>query len=139
VSLSSKPPLSLGEQAARFRRAWPESWTVFELRRGIHAIGKVRPTPLSAEYLVRLNYFHSDPSVHVITPALRCREDAQRIPHSNYDGSLCLYYASAQEWTPAMALADTVVRWISEWLFYYEIWFVTGLWCGGGIPAGRAS
>lgn len=32
-----------------------------------------------------------------------------------------------------MLIADTYIPWAIEWLYYYEIWLVTGEWCGGGI------
>jgi hypothetical protein len=33
-----------------------------------------------------------------------------------------------------MLLADTILPWTSEWLFYYELWSVNGYeWLGGGI------
>lgn len=31
-----------------------------------------------------------------------------------------------------MLIANTIVPWTSEWLFYYEIWLATGQWHGGG-------
>jgi hypothetical protein len=31
-----------------------------------------------------------------------------------------------------MLLADSIVPWASEWLFFYEFWLVTGEWDGGG-------
>ena len=31
-----------------------------------------------------------------------------------------------------MLIAETIVPWASEWLFYYEIWKGTGEWYGGG-------
>jgi hypothetical protein len=36
-----------------------------------------------------------------------------------------------------MFLADTVVPWTSEWLFFYEVWHATGLWLGGGTHPNR--
>ena len=32
-----------------------------------------------------------------------------------------------------MLLAKTTVPWASRWLYYYELWLVTGKWLGGGI------
>jgi hypothetical protein len=34
-----------------------------------------------------------------------------------------------------MPLAMTVIPWISEWLYFYELWLVTGEWLGGGTHA----
>jgi hypothetical protein len=39
-----------------------------------------------------------------------------------------------------MLIADSVVPWASEWLFFYEIWLPSGEWHGGGEwPPPRAS
>jgi len=34
-------------------------------------------------------------------------------------------------------ISNNIMPWISEWLYYYEIWPVTGEWYGGGIHPGR--
>ena len=35
-------------------------------------------------------------------------------------------------------IADTIVPWAQEWLYYYEIWLATNEWCGGGhIPTSQ--
>lgn len=31
-----------------------------------------------------------------------------------------------------MAVANTIVPWLAEWLEFYEGWLVTGIWYGGG-------
>ena len=31
-----------------------------------------------------------------------------------------------------MLIADTIVHWAIEWLYYYENWAYTGKWLGGG-------
>ena len=44
--------------------------------------------------------------------------------------NLCLYYPS--EWNSTMNISDTIIPWISEWLYYFEFWCITGEWYGGG-------
>jgi hypothetical protein len=52
------------------------------------------------------------------------------------DGStLCLFDAQEDEWTPAMAIADTTLPWALDWLACYELWLMTGRWAGGGRHA----
>lgn len=29
-------------------------------------------------------------------------------------------------------LADTIIPWTVEWLYFYELWLATGEWLGGG-------
>ena len=31
-----------------------------------------------------------------------------------------------------MLLGNSVLLWASVWLFFYEVWTVTGKWLGGG-------
>jgi hypothetical protein len=50
---------------------------------------------------------------------------------------LCLYRPHRREWTPAMMIANTIIPWISEWLYFYELWLVTGEWLGGGEHPSR--
>ncbi len=53
--------------------------------------------------------------------------------YSQENCELCLYLPWAGEWTPAMALANTVLPWACEWLLHFEAWLFTGVWGGGGI------
>ena len=41
------------------------------------------------------------------------------------------------EWNPTMLLSRTIVPWASEWLLFYELWVITGVWLGGGIEHSR--
>jgi hypothetical protein len=38
-----------------------------------------------------------------------------------------------------MPLAKTIIPWIYDWLFHYEIWLATGDWTGGGIHVQKES
>ena len=100
---------------------------------------KVQPTENSKFYFVLLEYnsLQAKPKAYISVEQLEM-EDLQSIPH-NYGieyfygkkyVSLCLNYTN--EWNPMMSIVDTIVPWICEWLYFYEIWFITGKWCGGG-------
>jgi hypothetical protein len=41
---------------------------------------------------------------------------------------LWLYYRKAQEWNNQIYIADTVIPWISEWLYHYKFWLAIGDW-----------
>ena len=45
---------------------------------------------------------------------------------------LCLYKPGNKEWMKHYSIAKTIVPWAIEWLYYYEIWQITGDWQGGG-------
>jgi hypothetical protein len=97
------------------------------------AEGTVQPTEISDNYRVRIEFEAAcPPKVWVISPALCCREGADRIPHMYDQKRLCLYMPGSGEWIGNMSLGHTLIPWISVWLFYYELWHGTGEWLGGG-------
>ncbi len=90
---------------------------------------KLRPTPLSREYTVRIAYQSAQfPRVKVL-PRLPCRA-GEPLPHFYREGLLCLH--KVDEWSPDMLIADTIVPWTCEWLIHYELWLATGEWHAGG-------
>jgi len=46
---------------------------------------------------------------------------------------LCLFDPQGGEWSNKLLIADTTIPWAGEWLFYYELWHVDGVWRGGGV------
>ena len=102
-------------------RAGCRTWTV-----------ELQPTPLSLAYTVRLEHREADPrpKVTVVDPVLTCRE-GESLPHVFAGDELCLYYDEFD--ARKHLIADTVVPWASEWLYYYELWLTTGDWRGGGV------
>ncbi len=96
--------------------------------------GEVQPSPRSPEYRLRITYrLGETPKVHVLSPPLGPREPGGTLPHVFPEDRLCLFAPSQREWSKDKSIAQTIVPWAVEWLFYYEIWFVTGEWLGGGI------
>jgi hypothetical protein len=95
----------------------------------------VQPSPLSVTYTVRLEYEQSDrPRVTVLDPPLQRRDDGS-LPHVFPGDELCLYF---DEFDGTRHLvADTIVLWVSEWLFHHELWVSTGKWHGGGLHPGE--
>lgn len=96
----------------------------------------VRPTPLSDSYRLKIDYKeHSFPKVYVVFPKpLKLAVGAERLPHT-YDTKrqlLCLFTPNYGEWNDTMLIANTIVHWAIEWLYYYENWVYTGKWLGGG-------
>jgi len=127
-----KSRLSPEQQLAFIRLRWGSSWSVRGRGRGFIAEGLVRPAEVCREYKVRLVYDEGRPVVTVLDPPLEKRPGSKRIEHTYDNERLCLYYPGRGEWTPNKILAHTVIPWISEWLYHYEIWFATGEWTGGG-------
>lgn len=97
--------------------------------------GLIRPTPLSREYGIRLDYRVGDtPDVTVETPDLRGLADGRRLPHvyKQEPPRLCLCLPGTGEWRPQLRLDETMLSWSHLWFFYYEEWLESDDWKGGG-------
>ena len=115
-----RPRQTLGvrEQLARMQGMYPHfrCWVKGAV---LFAEGAVRPTTRSVAYKIRIEYrAGKPPDVYVLSPKLEPREPGGRLPHVYPGDRLCLYLPGADEWTPEMSLALTIVPWISEWLFF---------------------
>ena len=107
---------------------------------GLKMLLKIQPTEISKKYKVLLQYdsIQKRPQVYVSLEQLNVY-DKEKIPHKygikNLKGkeyvNLCLYYPG--EWNSTMNISETLIPWVSEWLYYFEVWCITGKWCGGGI------
>lgn len=105
---------------------------------------EVQPSCLSTKYTIKLVYrYGGTPKVWVLSPKpLALAEGQTSLPHvySTLEQQICLFYNAGEEekeWRPDMILANTVVPWISEWLYFYELWLITGTWLGGGVHNGK--
>ncbi len=123
--------INLSVQLLHLKRLFPDSHAHIQRDR-LTWEHKITPSQLSQSYTVRLAYkFAKPPQVNVLDPELIAPE-GKRLPHTYPGKRLCLYYPGIGNWRGDMLLAETIVPWISEWLYYYEIWLVTGERHGGG-------
>ncbi|WP_448659200.1 hypothetical protein ACPVPU_01720 [Sphingomonas sp. CJ99] len=109
--------------------------------------------PLSSPYTIRvidqrgvddgeIIMPYRPPVVRVRAPQLsrRSSEPHRMVPHlygphdDPLGAHLCLYYPDGTEWTRQSLLAETILPWTAEWLFFYEMWHVTGTWGGAEAP-----
>lgn len=78
----------------------------------------------------------SDPIVLVTNPDLKTLAQGKKIPHVYpWNGSgtrLCLWWPKGREWSPSLKVAETLLPWTAEWLYYFELWLLTKTWEGGG-------
>lgn len=94
-------------------------------------IGELSPTYLTKVYKVKIEYKAFErPRVKILTLGLRIPVIKTDI-HMFKDSSLCLYHN--KEWNYNKELAKSIIPWICEWLYFYEVWLVTHKWCGSGI------
>ena len=123
-------------QVASLKKKYPDGNATW--KRGVVTwTGEIKPASICNTYMVRITWRpeRSRPVVRVLSPELETRP-GKRLPHVFADDSLCLHYH--EEWTPKMKIAETVVPWTSEWLFFYEFWLATGVWHGGGHEPARS-
>lgn len=121
------------QQYLDFKKNLP-GWKIQPHHNGFTAKSIIQPSPLSDYYEVRITYKQDcSPKIVVLNNKLKPRTPNGKIKHTYNDGSLCLYYPRAKEWTTKDLISQTIVPWISVWLYYYEIWHATDLWLGGGI------
>jgi len=128
---------TLAEKGVRLRAAQPDSTLRFDHGdKRLVWIGHLQPTPASCRYRIRIEVWRSKPimpKVFLEDPALQDR-DGDEAPHlySRERAQLCLWLPRRGEWSPHMWIAESVLLWAAEWLFFYEIWLATGEWMGGG-------
>ncbi|RUR41861.1 hypothetical protein ELS18_02265 [Clostridium perfringens] len=92
---------------------------------------EIRPTKLSRSYDVNIKYkLGKKPIISIIN--IDSLKDI-KLPHTYKNNELCLYYPKNREWTKYDYISDTIIPWISEWLYFYEVWTITNEWYGGGI------
>jgi hypothetical protein len=142
-------PLSVKKQEDRLRQLYPD------FRPRLHTdwieIWEGPLQPIMQIWRVRILYFSrrdfgdwrlGNPyvTVTVINPPIGRdpRGTGEPPPHVYRHGylpdypALCLFDPAADEWSPEAFIADTIVPWTIEWLFWFEVWLLTGEWKGGG-------
>lgn len=126
-------PITLPYQDAYIRKNYPS----FTYQKYGHWIGTLQPSPLSIEYKVGIVYAIGKlPKSYVLSPELRSYDEKIKIPHTYEDENgprPCLFLPRNKEWTSNKLISDTIIPWLSLWLFYYEVWFSTGEWLGEGF------
>ena len=127
---------SIVEQRVALIKAYPESSILIENRKKLVWYGLISPTAISKKYKVIIIYeLNKSPEVYVIGDELE-KLDAADFPHNyNIDKKnkmvkICIY--RYREFSSSKILADTIVPWTVEWLYFYENWLATGKWLGGG-------
>lgn len=95
---------------------------------------KIKPTYESNEYLINIKHNKNEqPIVCVVKPNIYDLTKGKKPPHvykfTQKTCKICLYMKS--DWNNKNYDSD-LIPWISEWLFYFEMWLITSKWHGGG-------
>ena len=142
--------LSIREQNRRIQAIFPR----FELTQdsGRKGVWEGPLTPIMCPYRTRVTYFryrfpdarthvsNQLVSVQIVDPVIgrNPRRTGECAPHVYRNDAapdypyLCLYDPRERPWRPDDYIAETIIPWASEWLFFFEGWLVTGNWEGGG-------
>jgi hypothetical protein len=120
--------LNLGMQNYHIQKKF-SSFSLKRERTGGYWIGYLKPTAESFRYKVKIKYHPYQPKVHVLEP-----EILKFAPHRYGDQSLCLYHPNDSSFDGDKLIADTIIPWTSEWLYFYEIWLEEGVWWGREAP-----
>lgn len=130
------PKVTLAIQALNLQRQFPEC--ICKLRYDkLTWYGKIRPTPLSRIYSIKLicHNLNSRPTVILYGDYIEGIERSDfphhfRINKEKMEVELCLHMPYDFNYTDL--ISNTIIPWTQEWLFFYEIWLATSEWCGGG-------
>lgn len=123
---------NIAEQVAMIKRTHG-TFNISYDHQSLVAKGDLQPTARSCSYSVRIQYtLNKQPQIDVLEPKLVKNFNGDDIPHTYTGNKLCLHRPKYREFKFSDYLSNTIIPWISLWLYYYEMWHVTGDWLGGG-------
>lgn len=124
---------TIAEQVASMRYKYPHFTTDFNSHSSMKVTGLLKPTSRSDTYEFVLKYNLTDsPKTKIVSPVLMKNDKGEEAPHLYTNENLCLYHPQYREFNRTDFLSDTIIPWTSLWLYYYEVWHLTGEWLGGG-------
>jgi hypothetical protein len=132
MSYKKEKTLSFGEQSASVKVLFPHFTTTLHPS-FMTVTGKIQPAPGCNTYQFRVKYqLNKAPDITIVDPPLKPNFKGEGVPHVYQGLKLCLYKPGYGEFTSGKLLSKTIIVWISTWLYFYEIWHITGDWLGGG-------
>ncbi len=92
----------------------------------------------TSEYIIKIKYdtIYDIPRVFLLNENLPIYQN-EKIPHiygyKKINGKdyvrLCTFLPK-EDWNNKLIIANTVFLWTIEWIYFFEIWSVSGKWCG---------
>jgi hypothetical protein len=100
-------------------------------RNTLKCTGILQPHNKCDSYKIRIIYeVGKKPKIYILNPQINYNDQI----HLFSDNSLCLYHFTDLEWDDnKIIIAKTIIPWISEWILFYEIWKINGVWLGAEI------
>lgn len=94
--------------------------------------GKFKPN--ANTYAIRIEFRAGCfPQVYVLNPSIKPNADI----HIYSEGSLCLFYPGDLKWKDTTSIAEYTIPWIYEWILFYELYLLTGVWEGEFVSHGK--
>lgn len=91
----------------------------------------LQPLHYTDEYEVEMIFSgKSVPKIYLKSPKIPVNYEI----HMYAEGNLCLFYPPDFKWTESTSAADSIIPWINEWIVYYEIYKISGVWEGPAAP-----
>lgn len=124
-------------QAVQLKLTYPDCFCEVYHNRLIWK-GAIKPTELSRTYKIKVicHGFKGRPRVVLYgneIPKISCNSFPHhfKIDRKSNEVELCLHMPYEFDYRYNW-IADTIIPWAQEWLYFFEIWLATGEWCGGG-------
>ena len=126
-------PAALSQAKQIFAMARYQQFRVRCVRdREVRWTGTWRPTELSPEYCIEITYPQGRrPRIAILSPILPLGPGHTKLPHV-FEGQKDICVHTSDEWNSGKLIADTILPWVSQWLYFYEVWALTGKWFGKG-------
>ena len=121
--------INLGLQNLAIQKKFPSLKLYKKNHQDIFWLGELESSPHAVKYTVKINYTPYKTKVFIMEPQI-----LKSAPHRYSDQSLCLYHPNDKSYRPDLLIADTLIPWTCEWLFFYNIWLEEGVWWGKDAP-----
>ena len=93
----------------------------------LRCTGYITPSEGFETYTLQIDYKNgSTPKVKVLSPNVAYDHNA----HMYKDSSLCLFHPKETPWRKIYNIHETIIPWIAEWLVFYELYKIYGVWIG---------
>ena len=123
---------TINQQSQAIRNRWP-GFEVVSSTNKLKATGHLQPTARSIVYKVQIDYkLDKYPDIIVLEPKLVPNFNNEKPQHLYPQDKLCLFRPIYRQFKFSDLISETIIPWISLWLYHYEVWHLTGEWLGGG-------
>ena len=92
--------------------------------------GTVQARPDGLVFTVEIDSGYVRPRARIVSPPLVNVPGRSLPPHHYSKDNICLFHPDHDVFDSRQPIALTILPWVHEWCFYYEMWLLTGRWLG---------